>query len=88
MHFFRSEFIHLSLSNSSVTLWISYLYLVQISDRLSGLPFLWRNIRGSATRGTGGRVPPFFRVRGIIPPFQENSGPNPLSFRFLVWVTL
>ena len=40
--------------------------------------------------GGGGREtrPPFLRVRGIIPNFQENSGPNPLSFRFLVWVTL
>ena len=41
--------------------------------------------------GTGGTrpPPPFLRVRGIIPPhFQENSGPNPLSFQFLVWVTL
>ena len=44
--------------------------------------------RGSATGGTGGHVPPFFRMRGIIPHFQENSGPNPLSFRLLVWVTL
>ena len=35
----------------------------------------------------GGRGGAFLRERGIIPPhFQENSGPNPLSFRFLVWV--
>ena len=45
--------------------------------------------RGSATGGTGGTRPPIFESAGDNPPhFQENSGPNPLSFRFLVWVTL
>ena len=44
--------------------------------------------RGSATGGDGGTRPPNFESAGDNPPhFQENSGPNPLSFRFLVWVT-
>ena len=39
--------------------------------------------------GRGGRVPLNFESAGDNPPhFQENSGPNPLSFRFLVWDTL
>ena len=44
---------------------------------------------GAPPQGGRGDASPIFESAGDNPPhFQENSGPNPLSFRFLVWVTL
>ena len=41
--------------------------------------------RASVTRGTGGGdASPIFESAGITSNFQENSGPKPLSFWFLV----
>ena len=96
---FRHDMVHSGLGWAlSILGWA----LLDIGWALSGLrrapqalddlfrPVMVPSQQGLRHRGgRGGRVPPIFESAGDNPPhFQENRGPNPLSFRFLVWATL